>query len=72
MDEVVLTRGQLQDLHDRIYTVEAALDDVKADLARNRSAAAYRAALDHLVTACAGLRDFTFEPRALRMAAPRS
>ena len=70
-DDVVVSRQQLQVLHDRIFTVEAALDDIEGDLARSRSASAYRVALDHLVLACAELRGFTLEPRTLRAARPR-
>ena len=69
---MVVSRQQLQGLHDRIFTVEAALDDIEGDLARSRSAGGYRAALDHLVLACAELRGFTLEPRALRAVKARS
>src|SRR5579871_4212302 len=32
-DELVIDRSQLQDLHDRVYSIEAALEDVEQDLA---------------------------------------
>jgi hypothetical protein len=62
-DEVVVDRSQLQDLHDRIYVVEAALEDVATDLGERRTPARVQAALEHLTAAAAGLRGYVLAPR---------
>jgi hypothetical protein len=61
---VVIDRGQLQDLHDRVYVIEAALEDVAHDLAAGRSPGRVQAALDHLTAAASGLRGYVLAPRS--------
>ena len=41
-------------LHDRLYRLEAAVEDVRADLEGTPSPADYRRAFEHLLDACRG------------------
>ena len=52
--QVVVAEADLARLHDRLYRLEAALEDVDADLARNAGPKAYREAFEHL---CDPVRD---------------
>lgn len=68
--DVVVAASELDRLHDRLYALEAALDDVQADLGAMRPgvparvrAATYDAALAHLCAAAEDLRGFVVEPR---------
>jgi hypothetical protein len=62
-DQVVVAQRDLDRLYDRLYALEAAVDDVAADLAGGRpTAAACRAALDHVVDAARDLAGFVVEP----------
>ncbi|HVX22887.1 MAG TPA: hypothetical protein VHB02_16205 [Acidimicrobiales bacterium] len=64
-DQVVVAQADLDRLHDRLYALEAAVDDVAADLADagpRPSAADYRAALDHLRRAADDLRGTVVDP----------
>lgn len=68
--DVVVAAAELDRLHDRLYMLEAALDDVAVDLGTLRAgaaqvvrAAAYEAALRHLQSAAEDLRGFVVEPR---------
>ena len=71
-DQVVIGREQLQDLHDRIYVVEAALEDVATDLAVGRPGAErYRSALTHLAEAAGGLAGYVLTPRSGPAGSPR-
>lgn len=65
----MVAQADLDRLHDRLYVLEAALDDVTADVAhlRPRSPAAaraarYEAALAHLRAAAEELRGVVVEP----------
>ena len=49
-------------LHDRLYRLEAAVDDVRADLATARTGAAYRQAYEHLMDAAGDLVGTVIEP----------
>jgi len=67
---VVVASAELDRLHDRLYALEAALDDVAADLCALRAdavarvrAATYEAALAHLRAAAEDLRGVVVEPR---------
>ncbi len=62
-DELVIDRSQLQDLHDRVYSIEAALEDVEQDLAAGTNPARLQAALDHLTAAAGGLRGYVLAPK---------
>jgi hypothetical protein len=50
-DRIVVTRAELDDLHDRLYALEAAVEDAEADLRDARTVAEVRAAADHLLEA---------------------
>ncbi len=63
--QVVVAQADLDRLHDRLYALEAALDDVAADLADagpEPSVVDYRAALDHLAEAAGDLRGVVVDP----------
>jgi hypothetical protein len=60
--QLVVVQADLDRLHDRLYALEAAMDDVTADLAGSTSAAAYRHAFEHLAAAAADLRGTMIEP----------
>jgi hypothetical protein len=49
-------------LHDRLYRLEAAVDDVRADLTSSSGAAAYRQAFEHLMDAVGDLVGTVVEP----------
>ena len=50
-DQVIITRGELEALHDLLYALEAAIEDTEADLASARTLADVRSAADHLLAA---------------------
>jgi hypothetical protein len=50
-DRVVITRAVLDELHDKLYALEAAVEDARADLAAARSTSDLRAAATHLLEA---------------------
>jgi hypothetical protein len=50
-DRVVIQRIDVDDLHDKLYALEAAVEDVEADLADARTLADLRAACEHLLHA---------------------
>jgi hypothetical protein len=56
-DELVLTRQAMDDLRDRLYVLEAAIEDVERDLGTDPTRAEYREALDWLLDAARPLRD---------------
>jgi hypothetical protein len=58
----VVARREIDRLHDLIYRVEAALDDVEADLAGTPGPTAWKAAFLHLADAARDLRGVTLEP----------
>lgn len=68
--QVVVAQGDLDRLHDRLYALDAALEDVDADLAaaRGRGAPArhparvWAEALAHLCEAASDLRGLVVEP----------
>jgi hypothetical protein len=62
--EVVVAQRDLDRLHDRLYAVEAALDDIASDLAADArpTVRSYRDALDHLIDAARELAGFVVEP----------
>lgn len=49
--ELVVTRAELDELHDRLYELEAAVEDVERDLADSPSAQDYRDAVAWLLDA---------------------
>jgi hypothetical protein len=60
--QVIVSEVDLRTLHDRIYRLEAAVEDVDADLATSTTAVAYRAAFDHLYEAAQGVAGTVIEP----------
>jgi hypothetical protein len=54
--------GDIARLHDRLYRLEAAVDDVTGDLAAAQGAAAYRQAYEHLMDAVGDLVGTVIEP----------
>lgn len=71
LGDVVVASVELDRLHDRLYVLEAALDDVEADLGALRTrataaerATAYEAAFGHLREAAEDLRGLVVEPRS--------
>jgi len=63
--ESVVDTGALEQLRDRLYVLEAALDDVEADLRGRAPDEEYRRAFRHLYAAAAPLRDGWVEPIAV-------
>lgn len=49
--ELVITRQALNELHDKLYVLEAAVEDVRRDLEADDSPAEVRRALDWLIEA---------------------
>lgn len=49
-NEVVVRRSELEDLQDRVYALQAALEDVATDLESARTVADVRSALSWLVS----------------------
>jgi hypothetical protein len=52
---VIVSEEELRNVHDRLYRMEAAVEDVQSDLAGSPDAAAYRAAVAHLLDAAQDL-----------------
>lgn len=50
-DELILTRQTIDGLRDRLYVLEAAVEDVRRDLAGAPTKADYRDAVEWLITA---------------------
>jgi hypothetical protein len=50
-DQVVVSRGELDELHDKLYVLETAMTDVERDLAGARTVADHREALTYLLDA---------------------
>lgn len=61
-DQCLVSAADLARLHDRLYRLEAAVEDVTADLASSHRATAYRQAYEHLLDAAADLVGTTIEP----------
>ena len=59
---VIVEQRLLDRLHDKLYRLESALEDVDADLDGDRSVAAYRLAFSHLYEVASDLRGVVVEP----------
>jgi tetrahydromethanopterin S-methyltransferase subunit G len=59
---VIVSEDDLRRLHDRLYRLEAAIEDVESDLAGSPSAAVYRQAYEHLYEAAHDLVGVVVEP----------
>jgi hypothetical protein len=64
--ELVIARSELDVLHDQLYVLACAIDDVDRDLGASRtpSAADYKDALDWILDAARPLRDASLRPSA--------
>ena len=64
--ELVIARRQLDTLHDRLYVLACAIDDVDRDLRASRqlSASEYKDALEWILDAARPLRDASLQPSA--------
>lgn len=60
--QLIVAEDDLRRLHDRLYQLESAIEDVRTDLAGQPSARACRRALEHLLTAAKDLVGVTIEP----------
>jgi hypothetical protein len=58
----VVNEVELQRLHDRLYRLEAAMEDVDADLTGRPTAQAYRHAFEHLYEAAQDVARVVIEP----------
>ena len=61
-DQCLVSLADLARLHDRLYRLEAAVEDVRSDLAVSGSSAAYRQAYEHLMDAAGDLVGTVIEP----------
>jgi hypothetical protein len=63
-NELVVTRDELDELHDELYVLACAVDDVRRDLAvpGRRTVGELRDALDWLLAAAEPLRDRELRP----------
>ena len=61
-DEVVVRRDELTDLQDRVYALQAALEDVAGDLAEADGPADVRRALDWLVAQATPVAELWITP----------
>ena len=59
--ELVVARQALEELHDQLYVLEAAIEDVDRDLARNPSKQDYVDAVAWLLQAAKPLADFPYK-----------
>lgn len=59
-----MSTQRMDEIRDLLYRIEAAMDDVDADLAVDDPAADSRQALWHLYRACAEARTISLEPLA--------
>ncbi|MEY2423892.1 MAG: hypothetical protein QOI95_3959 [Acidimicrobiaceae bacterium] len=55
--ELIVTREELEALHDQLYMLEAAIDDVERDLTSSPTKQDYVEALEWLLDACRPLVD---------------
>jgi hypothetical protein len=60
--QVVVAEADLARLHDRLYRLESAVEDVDADLAGNAGPKAYRTAFEHLSDPVKDLVGMVIEP----------
>ncbi len=63
--QALIERDKLARLNDRLYVLESACDDVRADLEEAHDLDAYRNAVVHLMEAALPLRTAYLEPKAI-------
>jgi hypothetical protein len=61
-DQCIVSAADLGRLHDRLYRLEAAVEDVQADLEASHGGPAYRQAYEHLMDAVGDLVGTVIEP----------
>ncbi len=61
-DRCIVSLADLGRLHDRLYRLEAAVEDVRADLGESSGEVDYRRAVEHLMDAAADLVGTVVEP----------
>jgi hypothetical protein len=61
-DQSIVATSDLRTLHDRLYRLEAAVDDVRADLVAPGGTDDYRLAYEHLMDAVVDLVGTVVEP----------
>ena len=61
-DQCIVAVADLGRLHDRLYRLEAAVEDVRADLGGKPTTADYRRAVEHLLDAAGDLVGTVVEP----------
>jgi hypothetical protein len=61
-DQCIVSMSDLDRLHDRLYRLEAAVEDVRTDLGGTPSTADYRRAVEHLLDAAEDLVGTVVEP----------
>ena len=61
-DQCIVAVSDLVRLHDRLYRLEAAVEDVRAALESSRGNTAYRQAFEHLMDAVDDLVGTVVEP----------
>ena len=61
-DQCIVSAADLERLHDRLYRLEAAVEDVTGDLATATGTGAYRQAYEHLMDAVGDLVGTVIEP----------
>jgi len=61
-DQCLVSAADLRTLHDRLYRLEAAVEDVRADLIARAGPIAYRQAYEHLMDAVGDLVGTVVEP----------
>ena len=64
-DEVLLTHDSFDEWRDRIYVLEAAIEDAEQDLAGKPTLRDYTEAFQHLYDAALSVRSYRIEPRAI-------
>lgn len=64
-DDVLVSRVDLENLRDRLYVLEAAIEDVRGDLAESNEVHDYADAYVHLLEGALGLAGLRIEPKAL-------
>jgi hypothetical protein len=60
--QVIVSEDDLRKLHDRLYRLESAVEDVSDDLRGKPSSAAYREAFEHLIDPAKDLAGMVIEP----------
>jgi tetrahydromethanopterin S-methyltransferase subunit G len=60
--QLVVSEQELRSVHDRLYRLESAVEDVQADLAGDVGLEEYKEAVEHLLDAAQDLVGVVIEP----------